>query len=155
VFHAPRRTLQEWKGKKTLRWWEHFILANGTSFLEKYLKTMKTFILLDLHHLFVIARGILKSWLVWSERSSSRVGRMIALKLCSPKIAPNYLRVGHNFTPLNWKTCQVGIQNSVAAHRRGSSALICWKKEIQERPRGMRASLKLRLSLLIHIETSK
>ena len=45
--------------------------------------------------------------------------------------------------------------HSVAARRRGSSTLIWWKKEIQERPRGMKASLKLRLSLLIHIETFK
>ena len=103
--------------------------------LRKYLKTMKTFNLLDLHHNLAIARGTPKSWWDRLEWSSSRVG--------------------HNSTPLNWKTCQVGIQSSVVARRRGSSILIWWKKEIQERPRGMRASLKLRFCLLIHIETSK
>ena len=116
---------------------------------------MKTFNLMDLNHLFAMARGTPKIWWARSERSSSRVRRMIALKSCSPMIAPYSSIVGHNSTPLNWKTRQVRIQNSVAACRRGPSTLIWWKKEIQERPRGMKASLKLRLSLLIHIKTSK
>ena len=55
---------------------------------------------------------------------------------------------------LNWKTWPVGIQNSVAVCKRGSSTLIWWMWEMQERPRGMRVSLKLRLSMLTHKETS-
>ena len=33
---------------------------------------------------------------------------MIEPRSGSPMIAPNSSRVGHNSTPLNWKTCQVG-----------------------------------------------
>ena len=131
--------------QKALGCWECFALVKVTSIIEKYLKIMMAFNLLDLHHLLDIGRGTLKSWWARLERSSLRVGRMIAPKLRSPMIALNSSRVGHNSTPLN----------SVAVRRRGSFTLIWWKKEIQEKPRGMRASLKLRLSLLIHIETSK
>ena len=102
-----------------------------------------------------MAKGTLKSWWANLERSSSRVGRMIAPKSCSPMIASNLSRDGHNSTPLNWKKCWVGIQNSMETHIRGSFTLIWWKIEIQEKLRGMKESLKLRLRLLIHIETSK
>ena len=150
-----KKNLVRMQKQKVLGWWERFAPAKGTSILEKYLKIILAFNLLDLHYLLAIVRGTPKSWWPRSKRSSSRVGRMIALKLCSPMIAPNFSRMGHNSTPLNWKTCRVRIQNLVVASRRGSFTLIWWKREIQESPRGMKAYLKLRLSLLIHAKTSK
>ena len=121
---CTKTNLARMQRKKALRWWERFTPANGTSFLEKYLKTMETFNLSDLHHLLAMAGWTPKSWWARSEKSSLKVGRMIASRLCFPMIAPNSLRVGHNSTPLNWKTCWVGIQNSVTTRRRGSSTLI-------------------------------
>ena len=44
-------------------------------------------------------------------------------------IAPNSSRVGYNSTPLNWKTCQIGIQSLVATRRKGSFTLIWYKKK--------------------------
>ena len=140
--------------QKALKWWECSVPVKGTFFFEKYLKTMEMFNFLDLHHRLAISRGTPKSWWASSERSSSRVGRMIAPKSHSPMIALNSSIVGHNSTPLNWKTWRVGIQNSVATHRRGSSTLVWWMWEVQKRPRGMGASLKLGLSLLTYKETS-
>lgn len=112
---CTKKKLARIQRQKALRWWERSALDKGTTFFVKYLKTMVTFSFPDLHHLLAMERWTLRDWWASTKRSSSKVGRMMEPKSHSPIIALNSFMVRHSSTPLNWKTWQIGTQNSAAA----------------------------------------